>query len=280
MPVRRIVIDSAHVRGASAASNLHANLANELREVGKVEIVDAIVTMPPVEGNVYLTVTHGVTKTTRVEVMAGYYDNSFAIFKDHVVDSMSKALYLEHGGDAVYDSALDQFVLYENDAPNNPTYSRLVVAVDNQTLADLLGWERTFAIDASPVGVKLRMPSFQSYHWPRAPPPVYIHIEQMRTEQQAATGIVAQTTGRDGETLLTPESLSGVASALTHVIPSLPGSDATVRRGGRVLDEQVFDMPISTIRRLDVRVVTADGAAYDAARVFIVMDAHCGRRTH
>lgn len=273
MPVRRIVIDSAHVRGATTPSSFQANLANALSQVSQVAIVDAIITMTPIAGTIRLKITRaGVQLETVVVIKAGYYDQSFAIFKDHVIDVMSNALFAAYGGEAVYDRDLDRFVLSDVTA----MYTLLECAVDNQELADLLGWSPTFIVQGGSSGI-LRVPPFRPYAWPRAPPPVYIHVAQMRTEHQAATGIVVEQAGQTA--MLTPESLSGVASALTHVVPTHGGATMTGAHH-RVHDGQVFDMPISTIRRLDIRVCTADGVAYDTPRVFLVLDAHCGGRVY
>lgn len=272
MPVRRIVIDTAHVRGATTPGRFRANLANDLREVSKVSIVDASVTMPPISGTIRLAITRGpVTSTLDVEIHAGYYDNSFANFKDHVIDVMMAVLYVKYGGEAVYDRELDRFVL--SDGALVYQYTSIVITVTNTELADLIGWSPSSVI-TSTSGI-MRLPPFRSYAWPRVPPPVYIHIFQMHTDHQAATGIVVEQRN-GGTTLMTPESLSGVASSLTHVVPSHSGATTAPH----VRDEVVFDQPISTLRRLDVRVCTADGIDYETPRVFLVMDAHCDGRVY
>jgi hypothetical protein len=277
MPIRRIVIDTAHVRGATTPSRFQANLANDLREVSKVSIVDVSVTMPPISGIIRLDIKRAnVTATSEVDIRAGYYDNSFASFKDHVIDAMTTVLYAKYGGEAVFDRELDRFVLSDT-APTRAAYSNLSIIISNKALADLIGWSSPSTVESAS-GI-LHLPSFRAYAWPRVPPPVYIHIAQMRTEHQAATGIVVvEERNGGGTTMMTPESLSGVASSLTHVVPSHGGT--TLTHGGGVRDELVFDRPISSLRRLDVRVCTADGVAYETPRVFIVMDAHCDGRVY
>jgi len=66
----------------------------------------------------------------------------------------------------------------------------------------------------------------------------------------------------------TVQSMSGMASAIAHVLPVPTLRSLTTH----TFPEDQFNAPISRLARMDISVTTADGSLYDTSRVYLVLD--------
>ena len=269
--VRRVVIDSASVTGLATHGKFQCKTPDDMEHVRKVCVAEAIVISEPISGTITMGILKDKTRDTVIATIpAGHYDSDFDTFKSVVYQVMSTPLKKQYSGDVHYNSDYNQFEL-----SGNVDFTSADVTISNQDLTDLLGWPSmsfnlTGSLDANK---RIIFPSIRPYAWPRMNKPVYIHIDQIRSEQQGAGGAVEQVNSR-GIASMEPDSLTGMRGALTHVIPQPLFVSCTSHAYPFV----EFATPIAKMSRFDISVCTADGSAYAASRVFIVLDIYCDRK--
>lgn len=274
-PPRRVIIDSATLREASANAFV-VMMAETMQSVRAVRVVDARVLAPPVEGSITIAFQPGSTAATTIDVESARYA-SFEIFINAVRKQM--AFKLRSVVSAVsYDANEEQFVLSVGSGVTGIT-----ITASDLNLLDLLGWTRAFTAGDgtisliagfATVGGSISLPPFQSiYAWPRSYEPAYVHVEQLRSTQQGAAGTVMQATSRPGQIVSAVQTLGGLNASLAYAFPQ----DLLFATVDPIAHHQTveFSTPLARLSRLDIALRTADGRPYIAARLFLVLDVFC-----
>lgn len=267
--IRRVVIDSEYVvrNTDTGAGQFTCHLPEELVFVESVQVVELMVKSKPIGGVVTFEMNTSAGESSyTVDIPNGSYDADFKVFEDAFVDAVNtSAMKASLTTSLIYDTSLRTFVIR---ITNVDVYS-VTITLSNSVLASALAWPQSFSVEgdgASP-GLQVRLPPISAYNWPLVHEPVYVTIDQLSSSHQGACGYVLQlhTTGVTEPTL---ERLTGVDTALAYAVPSHEFRTIQAFSHAR----PVHVTPISRLRRLDIRVRTANGAVYNTPRVIMMLD--------